>query len=401
MNADGHSSIAVVAQDAGGARALAPVVQLLMNRGVTCYPLMAGPAVDVWRSEFPNLELVPCSGEESINELQSKLKEQGASLLLSASGLYNVIEHRARLAAKDCGFKVIAVLDSWFNYTKRFEREESGNVIRSVPDLICAIDDRTRAAYLDAGYAVEQIVVTGQPDLERTIARCKIASDESQAHLRRKFEVQPDGLVMTFFSDPFFIGPDRKFYSGPGAIMKSDGSGLYGYTVEDVLPDVMRQLDCALAENGQRAQLVVRPHPSEDPSVVAELVKAFDGKYLTVELRSEGTSVDWIQLSDAVFGMMTISLLHAGLAGVPAVSYQPGLNASGEEDPCFATTFGYCLGVQDLDSLAGACKAVVSDEWKPMNGKNEYAIPVGGAAEAVVDVVERNLELIKKGSNDE
>lgn len=352
---------------------LLPVARELMERGREIRPFAAGPAMKVLAG-LPNLHGLDDAA--SIESVEFQFRHNDVSALLSASGLYNQIEHTARLAAARVGAPIVAVQDAWFNHDRRYERYG----VASRPDLICVMDEMSRDEMMRVGFHPDKVLITGHPGLEATRRSCEALSAADITVRRRGLGVRDNALVLTFFSDPFYVGPNRQFYCGPGAIMRTDGRGLYGYTVLDVLPAFLSEIELALEEVGVDADLVVRPHPSECDEVVREIVSEFRGQRLRARVEQIGTTGDWLQVSDVVLGMMTIALLEAAVAERPAVSIELGLKESGEEDPCMAVTLGYAAGVFDRLALRKACQAIARQNWSVLRPTPPRPLQVDGAA---------------------
>ncbi len=381
-----RQSLAVVAHDAGGARALLPVAVELQRRGWALTLLLAGPAVKVFAEALPVTAVADAAPLEFIT---GKLQRRHVLAVLSASGLYNQLEHTTRLAAQLLKLPVVAVQDAWFNHRERFERDG----LASRPDVVCVMDALSLAELERAGFSPSQLVLTGHPGLEQTVQQCRAATSEQVGNLRRAFGLPVDGLVFTFFSDPFFTGPAGAYYSGPGAIMRPDGQGLYGYTVRDVLPAVLGELERALQEVNGAAELIVRPHPSECGEVVEEVVSHHRAERLRARVESQGTTVEWIQMSDALLGMMTIALLQGALAGKPAVSVELGLPASGQEDPCMANTLGYTRAAFGSLMLRELCRCLAQRDWPALRHAPRHELPLDGATKRVADCLLRTARL--------
>ena len=379
-------SIVAVAHDAGGARALLPVVAELKAQGWPVIGLAAGPTISLWSGDSSFTHVHPVADTLSEGDIKDLLKDWNCRVLLSAAGLYNQIEHTARLAARAAHLPIVAVLDSWFNYRERFERSVNGTLSFSPPDKLCVIDSLTQQEMLKAGFS--EVSLTGHPDMERTVRLLRQQGPEQAAQGRTKEQIPSDALLVTFFSDPFFTGPERAFYSGSGAIMKPDGTGLYGYTVEDVLPVFLKELDHAIGAAGlAKAEVVIRPHPSEHEEVLHTILMAAKLKHLHVRITRSGTTLDWITASDVVVGMMTIALLQGALAGKPSISLEPGLLTSGEPDPCMSNTLGYTLGVFEKAGIGEVCSQIAARDWEALKAVPRHELPLEGAAGRVATVV--------------
>jgi len=378
-------SIVAVAHDAGGARGLLPVVAELKAQGLFVIGLAAGPAVSLWSADSNFSQVLAVADDSAEAVVVRILKDSHCRVLLSAAGLYNQIEHTARLVARAEHIPIVALLDSWFNYRERFERNLNGALSFSPPDKICAIDTLTQQEMQRAGF--NDVILTGHPDMERTIRQLRQQAPEKTLQWRVQERISPESLLITFFSDPFFNGPNRAFYSGPGAIMKTDGTGLYGYTVEDVLPVFLRELDNALAQVGGKAELVIRPHPSEHDEVLQTILAQAKLQHLRARITRNGSSLDWITASDAVVGMMTIALLQGALAGKPSISLEPGLPTSGEPDPCMSNTLGYTLGVFTPEGIPAICSRLAARDWAALKAVPRHELPLEGASQRVAAAV--------------
>lgn len=379
--------VALAAHDAGGARAIFPVAAELQRRGVATLALLAGPAEKIWREETTGLTAFTTSDDASVESLAEQLGASGAQVLLAASGLYNQFEHTVRLAARRVGIPIVAALDSWLNYGERFEREKDGVVGRSRPDRVCAIDDWTREGLLAAGFAPSSVFVTGHPDLEKTVRDCQALSAEEIRAARHVNGVSGDGLLVVFLSDPFYEGPNLKFHVGPGATIYPDGSPIFGYTVFDVLPAVLKELDAALIAQDTTCDLIIRPHPWEHEEALHMILAQTHVERVRVRIERGFTVAHWIQCADVFVGMMTIALLHAALAGKPSISVELGLPASGQSDPCISNNLGYTHGVFDLPALRIVCRQIAERNWPALKTSPRYPLPLGGAAARVADVV--------------
>lgn len=381
-----RSKIALVAHDAGGARAVLPVALELQKHGWELVPFLAGPAVRVFGETLASGTVSDSMAQE---EVVAMLQQQRAVALLSASGLYNTIEHTVRLAARQLKLPIVAVQDAWFSHTERYRR----GGVESFPDLICAMDELSMADLESAGFSRPRLALTGHPGLERTVQRCRDVTPLQVHKQRQEFGLADDLLVLTFFSDPHYTGANGEFYSGPGAIMCPDGRGLYGYTVRDILPALLAELERALAAANTTAAVVVRPHPSECDAVLRELIARHPAQRIRVQVETRGSTENWIPISDALLGMMTIALLEAALAGKPAASIQLGLRESGQDDPCMANTLGYTEGVFDAAGLRALCEKLVQRDWAALRRSPRHALPIEGATRRVTDCLLRAARL--------
>lgn len=379
--------IALAAHDAGSARAIFPVAAELRRRGISSTAIVAGPAEKIWREEAPELTALTVPDDVSVETLCQHLAASQVDALLAGSGGYDLSEHSARLAARRLGLPVTSVLDSWLHYAERFEREQDGVMVQSRPDRLCAIDEWTREGAIAAGFDPASVIVTGHPDLEKTVRDCRSGSDSERRELRRAAGVSEDGLLILFFSDPFYVGPELEYYSGPGALMYPDGRPIYGYTVREILPVVLKELDAAMLAEDTSCDFIVRPHPWEHEAALQAILDGARLERVRVRLTRESSVTRWIQCADALMGMMTIALLHAALGGKPSVSVELGLRESGQEDPCVSNILGYTRGVFDDEALRSVCRLMARRDWPALKTQPKYLLPLEGAAVRVADVL--------------
>ncbi len=383
------NSIVAVASDAGGARALLPVLEHAATHGHEVTALFSGHSAGFLDSLPAEIETKVITDSLSSEHCQHILAKPETDLLFSACGLYNSIEHTMRTAARKENIPILGMLDSWHNYSERFTREGSHTVW---PDWICAIDETSQAGMVKAGFPAEQITVTGHPDLEKTNRQLVSNREQWRRSIRREIGHPDDEVLYIFLTDPFYFGTKKDHYTGPGAIMKQDGSPLYGYTTEDILPEVTMALSTALKQSGQHAQLVIRPHPSEWQQPLHDYVETFHHPNLTLKVDVSHSTPEWLAAADGVFGMMTIALLHSAFLQQPTLSVQIGLNASGEADPCVASQLGYVPLITDTQELRQACDQLIKTPQELLPGTMGHSIPLEGSTEHVYQIIKQLIK---------
>jgi hypothetical protein len=380
--------VAVSCHDAGGARALIPVVRELTRRRARVEAFMAGPAYAIWQKECP--EAPPHSIDDGILPARASdyLSQYGSNILLSGSGLYNRMEHVFRNAARGLNIPVVALLDSWLNYRERFERFVDGRTALSWPDWICAIDSLSERGMKSIGFPEDRLILTGPPQLEETVRRMRTL-DTSALRLEEALPTGDD-LVITFFSDPFYLKPDGRPCRGIGGLMRDDGSSLYGYTAPHILKVFIEELQSVL-ENGPRVcHLIVRPHPLEDIQQLRVIIQGLkSSSRLHLSIRSDRTPAEWIAMSDLTAGMMSMALLEGAVAGKPALSIEIGLQNSGEEDPCIANQLGYTFPIFNHAALTMAVRDLAERRFDALRPTPQSPLPFDGAAQRVANAVQQ------------
>ena len=381
------TKVLVVCHDAGGARSLIPVVHALGQQAVLVQAVVAGPSIPIWRNECTAGTAIEVADLITVPEAMRLLEACHTDTVLSAAGLYNRMEHTFRLAARRLGRRSLAVLDSWLNYAERFRREMNGVTQQCQPDVVCVMDDFSYEGMLAAGFTPQQLVVTGPPNLEATVRWCRAARPEQRHQWRAACGFSADDLVMTFFSEPFVIGPHGKHFEGPGALVGPDGRSLFGYTSGEILGAVIEELQGVCQDLCRPCKMIVKPHPAEYAECLRSLIEDTRSPWVELSIRSDGNAAQWIVMADVCIGMMTIALLEAALAGKPSLSVQLGLLESGADDPCLGNLFGYTMPIYHRTTLTDALRHACSNRVQELLPSPRYRLPVEGAAARVADVI--------------
>jgi len=380
--------VLALAGDAGGARALSPVLKRLAAQpGITLQVQAYAAAVEIWRREGWPVAPVDVSAVASCDRL-----------LLGTSWQPEQWELEAIAAAGKAGIRSVSVLDSWVNYRVRFLNRRGEFVL---PDAIAVMDESARTEMLAEGFPSEYLAVTGHPgfdELER------FHSAEAQAAAREKVTQAlwlegshpAQGAVLPH-PNPLPLGEGRGegerstnsthavsppllfiFASQPISQM-ADGAS-WGYDERLVLADFIAALDATLQARGQQAVLLVKRHPRESGELV--LPKAASLSIHVVD-DSLGDYRELVAASNFVLGMNSNLLLEACLLGKPVISYQPGLL---RPDPLPSNRLGWSRAVTARNSLAPALAEEIFDDSRRRSRKELLrSLPrPSGAAERVM-----------------
>jgi hypothetical protein len=383
----GGEAVLVVCHDAGSARALIPVARELARAGISVGALVAGPAAGFWRAECLEVDAESVADNIDVEALEVRLGRRPVDVVLTGAGLYNAIEHTARLAAARLGLGSVSVLDAWLNYADRFQRTAKSQVDVARPHRICVPDEIAYCGMLEAGFEAAQLIITGSPNLEASVAACDALSASARESARRRLGIGRDGLLVTFFSDPFTTGEHGETFGGPGGLVDDDRASRFGYVSAGMLDAVLDELGRACEAAGRSCVVIVKPHPLEHTAAVRGVAGHHGSSQLRVLVRADGPAARWIALSDCVMGMMSIALLEAALAGRPALSVQIGLLESGTEDPCVANALGYTHAIYTRDALRVAARRVVERDFAALRPRPHARMTVEGAARRAGAVV--------------
>lgn len=315
-----------MAGDAGGARAVTPVIRELRARGHQLECRAYGPASTIWRQA--GLEVHP----PSVDLVGVQAVVLGTSV--------GAERHELQLiaAAARAHVRTVGVLDWWAHYRERFTAADGS---LAVPDVIAVMDDVAHREAIAAGLPGERIVVTGHPgldDLTQTAKELGRLRTETRAAIGLG-----DELVVMFVSQPLL-----DLYSAEQL----------GFDPETVLHDVVRELASVLVARRRTGTLLVKLHPREydrRPTVPAER----DHRLVIRVIADDGIDPrHLVAASDLVIGMNSILLLEACVVGVPTISYQPGIRIA---DPLPTSRLGWTAAVTDPARLNGTIDAELFD----------------------------------------
>lgn len=318
------ASILAFSADPGGARCLLPVIRKL-NKRLRIVTLARDQALPVFAEAGcrPISFCVENSASEVIEFLPSQALTPSppALVLTSASSDPDVdmTEKRFWLWAKVHGISSVAVLDQWQNVTRRFCGPGGAALLPYQPSRIAVMDEIVRAELLTQGFAADQVVVTGQPYLEWSVAYARAGEGAGRARVRRQFQIEPGEYVVTFVAEPL-----AKFY----------GREVLGFDEFSVLDEVLRLLGSR--RHSERPVCVwVKLHSKNrraefDPRYTRAVACGLPVQIIQDELSPEET----LWGSDLVIGMSSLLLAQAALLGRPVISAQVGAQL-GQPDQCY------------------------------------------------------------------
>ena len=383
-------NVVCVSNDPGGGSAVLPVVRELGERGHNIWSYLAGPSVDIFRYKAPELDYEAVEDDVSPNLAQSLLDQKETSILVSASGTYNKVEHTFRVAARALGIPIVAVCDYWYDYSASFGREQSGVLVQSLPDIVCVPDEISRSDLCrEIGFAPNNVVVTGPPALEDSVCSFHAASDMNRDKWRRKYDVGKEQTTIVFFSDAFYTGPNGLYEeAAEGKLFDDSGQSIFGYTPPEILENLINVLVEESTRIGRKVNLLVKPHPREHPEKLISILDAMEDQLVTANLLTNVPAVELMSVADVVFGMGSVVLIESALNGKPTISLQIGLLEQDIFDPCMGNTLGYTIPVFDKAKLKLVVSKVLDGSIIDVVPKPDNPLLIDGAAARVADVVE-------------
>lgn len=348
-----------MSEQAGAARALAPVVQDLERRHHTVVIHADEPACNAFEED--ELVTTPLA---AASELMA-LAQPAAVLTGTSTG--DTVERDLIVHARRAGVPTVGVLDSWVNLTERFTGRTA---FEYLPDRLAVMDEATRSLLVSAGAPASNIVSTGHPHLDRV----KVLTASQRSSVRARLGATDDHLLVVFASEP----------------LSDEQTNPLPFDELSVLRDIL-----AITATGRaRVRLIVRPHPREG---VLKLNGVLRGATADTSVDRSVPSRELVAAADVVIGMTTILLIEAAIAGTRAVSYQPGC---AESDTYFGNRLGVTRGVFSAQTLASEFESRTEEVRQQESTRTRGLLKLdGGAAQRVADLIieltrEAHLEIV-------
>ena len=276
------TNILFAARQAGTASALAPVAHKLLSEGTKLHFAAAGPAVRIWAGEgFPCHQI-----HENLLSFQRLFSLTKPSILITGATASVNLERRLWQEAEKHKIPSIAALDSWTNIAPRFRDKNDFYV---VPTAILAIDQPMRYELKANASITSRVYVTGQPYIESILNLCGRPTD-------------PPTTTFAFFAGG--RPPQGLQFNGvePG-------------------PEIATMfLEPVIAE--KHIRVLIKPHPTDDRRSWAQWhakqCRSDQERFFVTDEPVE-TLLNSVH---GVMGLTSISLVIAGLIGLPVLSLQ-------------------------------------------------------------------------------
>ncbi|MEC9368533.1 MAG: hypothetical protein VX871_07550, partial [Pseudomonadota bacterium] len=264
----------MMAHDIAGGRVIAAMLKPCRDVGYEAAVCAEGPAFPVLAAEAAE-----CLRQDWQEEMEC------ADVLITGTSASADYDSNGWNAARDRGVGSVAILDASINLATRFRLSQ--------PDWICALDDASRIELERLPSRRAQIVVTGQPHLERI------------NRLVREQSRPSDRPVLVYFSEPVVAESGRK-----------NDIGFEQFGVAQAL------LQTLTAES--QLTLLIKPHPNEDTSLWHRWLASVNRP---ANVQVEVTGHDAVALLGAASGgagMASMALVEAATVGLPVLALQPG-----------------------------------------------------------------------------
>ncbi|OIQ88338.1 hypothetical protein GALL_297750 [mine drainage metagenome] len=293
-------TIVAICGDAGGANAVAPVIEMLRAEGqvsVTAFAYLQ--ARTLWAER--GLDFVEVSEKLNISGALSLLRQAG--LVLTGTSVNRAeLEKSFIEAARQSHIPSLAVLDFWANYALRFSDEDGG--LNYLPDRIAVMDEQSRTEMISEGIDEGLIVITGHPALDTLEAYRNGFSFTRRATIREALGVGEEELLVLFASQPASFFENSTDVPPPWLDR------------DRILKALLTALEELQRQHRKGIVLAVRPHPRESSLFFDRIVS----QSLRVVLQVGGDAREIAMSADLVVGMETMYLVEAAYLGRATLS---------------------------------------------------------------------------------
>jgi hypothetical protein len=301
-------SILVLAGDPGGGAALVPVLQqLILEQKTNVHIYAYRQSANLFRRQ--KIPFVGLTETTTLDDCRSLLERHRPSVILTATSVNGIdLEKKLIAAAKDADIPSLAVLDFWTNYRARFEDEH--RQLTFLPDRIAVMDQRAVTEMCKLGFPVNQLIITGQPALDRFIRVPQKERLAIRARLRKQLKLNSQDHLIVFISQHI-----------EDAYRDLIGTEDHpGYTEKSVFESLLDQISALKIElAGNSFTILIKPHPCEREDSWSDVLAQSD----MVRVDRLNSTHDLAVTADQVVGMFSMALIECALLGCPVVSFQP------------------------------------------------------------------------------
>lgn len=363
----------VYAQDAGGARAIVPVVKELITRGrYQLHIITHRFAGDIFRAEgiaaieLGRVSTVPMDAR-SAGELMKRIRP--AVFFCGTSGQSDPSNGELIRAAREADIPCFALMDHWKGWDRFRSHRGAWDYL---PARLGVIDEVSRQQATKSGIPSSSICIVGHPHLE---ALSRIDASR-KGKLREMWGAGPADFVCALFTQPIVEG------EGERRTLHAFLAGERARAMEGII----RVLKDSCSRRGRRLRMFVRPHPRE-------IAEGLDGEALGMPILAKENSLDVALSSDLVMGVDSMSLYEAHMAGASVVGlrlrpFRQNLGLA-EETPAF---FPLVRSEQEFS------EAISDLAWKGKRRLPAYPLAKGAVAACceVLDDLVKSAGIIRE-----
>ncbi len=248
----------------GGTNAITPVVKRLLEEGKVNVAVIGHEFSEpIFSKAGIGFKTLANCGlpDVSFESMKKLLALEEPDLVLTGTSSQegkgcDIIEQSITLAAKKSGVQSVAVLDTWENYSVRFQDERTSQPFDRLPDFVAIMDEIARQEMLAEGFPEEKLVVTGNPHFDSLAAEAQAFTETQREEARRQIGLAEYPILF--------------FFAGNGFSTARSICGYWDGDVAEAILDTMSNL--------LNVGLVVRLHPrmeKRDPEGFAKIQQVF------------------------------------------------------------------------------------------------------------------------------
>jgi hypothetical protein len=301
-------NIVIFVEDPGAANYVAPLPAALADKGIHSTIQAVEPAASQLRSLGANFEKIGAdiSAKQILTKRNPGLVLVGTSENTDGQGL-DLID-----LARQLDIPTIGIVDGPANPDHRFSGGTT-NPRQHSPNYVVLPDEQTRQAFVNQGYANDQVINCGHPHYDFVRQQCSFLNGKNKGIIRRKQGIVPeDGQKVVMFCAEISSGLDS------GQFQRSCDYTLQGLPGHTDRTDIVLDEFLASVKNlGDTAYTVLRLHPKNQVEDFLDYLDKFDA------VNQGGNSLEALFAADLVVGMTSMVLVEAALMEIPTVSIIP------------------------------------------------------------------------------
>lgn len=301
-------NICTISGDPGGANAIAPVIELLLQeKKVNLVNYAYNQAAGILNRR--ELSYVTLPNQVDAEWIKKTFESFQPDFLLTATSHNSHNWEKYFIStARELGVESMSVLDYWSNYKIRFSDHKDELIY--LPDRIAVMDERAKQEMIEAGIPSDCIMIAGQPAFDALAEQRKKFTPIKKQTVRQYLGVAKNSLIVMFASQPL-----KKFYGNQG------DQGYLGYDEDIVLKNLIQSLEVISQNRHQQICLLICPHPRENP----EDYVGYKSDVISIIVKTGGDNRKYAMSADLVTGMSTALLMEAAYLNCVVLSLQPGL----------------------------------------------------------------------------
>lgn len=341
------TTILFAAQQAGTATALTPVAQKLLSDNNKLHFAASSPAVHIWTQNAISCRQI--NGEHLV--LQKLFDLTQPDIIVTGATVKSNIERRLWSEAQKRGIPSIAVLDSWTNISPRFR---VNNDLYVIPTAILTID-QTMKAELQANARIKsRVYVTGQPYIESTLNSYKPST-------------VPPPTTFVFFAGGQL--PQGAEHTGLGPVLEA---------IKVLLKSIAGH---------KKVRLLIKPHPSDNRHAWMGWYRQQSGPDQTLLSITDAPVESLLSSVHGVIGLTSITLVIAGLMGLPVLSLQTAGAASSNRK---LEEMKNIYFARSPDAIGEGVKFLVNHKGAPLMNRDSLA-DFAASTDRTIDAIKKEL----------